>query len=82
MNQRIGKKSITIMLENKGKGLLTSNLRTILLMEADFNFNNNILERDLMQCAERGGVAPKEKYSIRKGKKPLCTLSKNDYFTT
>ena len=29
-------------------------------MEADFNFNNNILARDMMQCAERGGNVPKK----------------------
>ena len=43
-------KSINVMLENKGKGVLASNIRTICLIEAGFNFNNNILARDLMQC--------------------------------
>ena len=47
------------MLEKKGKGVLTSNLRTIGLMEAGFNSNNNILARDLMKCVERGGSTTK-----------------------
>ena len=37
-------------------------------MEAEFNFNNKILEIKLMQCSERGGNFPKEQYDIRKEK--------------
>ena len=37
-------------------------------MEAGFNSNSNILERDLIQRVERGRNSPKEKYIIRKGK--------------
>ena len=37
-------------------------------MEAQFNFNNRIMARDLVQCAERGVNAPKEKYGSRKEK--------------
>ena len=44
-------------------------------MDAGFNFNNNILARDLMKCAEIGSNVTKKKYGIRKGKMPLCTLS-------
>ena len=43
-------------------------------MEADFNFNNNILVRYLIICSERGGNVPKEKYVSRKEKNLLCTL--------
>ena len=62
------KKSINVMLEKKGKRVLTSNLQTICLIEEDFNFNKNILARYLMKCAEISGNAPKEKYGIRKEK--------------
>ena len=40
-------------------------------MEADFNFNKNILEIYLMKCAERGGNTPKEKYGRRKENKSI-----------
>ena len=50
-------------------------------MEADFNFNNKILARDLIQFAEKGDNIPREKYGIRKGINPLCTLSTNKCFT-
>ena len=66
------------MLEKKLKGVLISNLRTICLMEADFDFDNKILVRDLIKCAERYRNIPKEQYGRRKGKNPLCTLSTND----
>ena len=55
------------MLEKKRKGFLTSDLITICLMKADFNFENKILVRDLMQCAERGVNSPKGKYNSSKG---------------
>ena len=60
MKQRIGK-YINVILEKKGREVLTSNLRTIYLMEVEFHFNKNIPERNLMECAERGGNIPKEK---------------------
>ena len=40
-------------------------------MEVEFNFNRNILEIDLTQCAERGGNTPKEKYGRRKEKESI-----------
>ena len=46
-------------MEKKGRGVLTSNIRTICLMEAYFNLNKNILERDLAQCVEISGNVPK-----------------------
>ena len=68
MHQRIGK-FINVIMKKKGKGVFTSNIRTIYLKEAVFNFNKKILSRDLMQCAERGNISPKEKYGSRKGGK-------------
>ena len=35
-------------------------------MEVDFNFNNKILEKYMMQCAERSGNTPKEHYGNKK----------------
>ena len=40
-------------------------------METDFNFNNKILARDLIQFAEKGDNIPREKYGIRKGIKSI-----------
>ena len=40
-------------------------------MEAEFNFDNKILVRDLMQCAEKCGNIPKEQYGSRKVKKSI-----------
>ena len=63
--------SINVMLENKGEWFLTSNIRTICLMEVDFNINKKILTIDLMQCAERGVNISNKQYISRKGKNPL-----------
>ena len=35
-------------------------------MKENFNVNNKILKRDLMQFSERGGNVPKEQYGSRK----------------
>ena len=53
----------------KRKGVTTTNLLTICLIEVDFKFNNNILARDLMKCAQRIGTSPREKYSRRNEEK-------------
>lgn len=64
------KQSVNVMLE-KGKGVLTKNLRTICLLEADFNFNNKVLAKQIMHCAERNHNLPQEQYGSRKGKKAI-----------
>ena len=47
-------------------------------MEAGFNFNKNILARDLMQFVERSGNFSKEKCVIRKGGKAIIpAVNKN-----
>ena len=50
---------IDVMLEKKGKELKAKKLRTICLMEADFNHNNKKLGRDIMNCAERNKLLPR-----------------------
>ena len=62
------KKSINAMLEKRGKGAHVSNLRTICLMEADFNHNNKKLGRDILHCAETNQLLPQEQYGSRKNK--------------
>ena len=58
--------SINNMIEKKGKGNLVEHLRTINLMEADFNFANKVLGKDAAACAEQNNIFPKEQYA-RKG---------------
>ena len=56
------KKSINVMLEKKRKGNHVSKLRTICLLEADFNFNNKKIGRDILRCAEHNNLLPREQY--------------------
>ena len=52
-------------------------LRTILLYEADFNFNNKILGMRMMQEAEKNKVLAREQYGSRKKKTAIeCALNK------
>ena len=59
------KTSINCMIEKKGKGVEVENLRTINLMESDFNFNNKVMGRTVSDCAERNKLLPKEQYGSR-----------------
>ena len=36
-------------------------------MEADFNFNNKVIARDIMNCVEQNHLFPMEQYSSHKG---------------
>ena len=59
------------MLEKKRKGNHVSKLRTICLLEADFNFNNKKLGRDILRCAEHNNLLPREQYGSRKCKRAI-----------
>ena len=61
------KTSINTMIPKKGKKPEVENLRTINLMEAEFNFNNKKMGRDVGACAERNKLLPKEQYGSRTG---------------
>ena len=50
------------IIKKKGKGNKIGNLRTINLMEADFNFNNKIIARDILYCTEQNDLLLKEQY--------------------
>ena len=60
------KTSVNCMIEKKGKGVEVTNLRTINLMEPDFNFNNKTMGRTVGKCAEKNQLFPKEQYGSRK----------------
>ena len=49
------------------KGNKVGNLRTINLMEVEFNFNNKVMARDLLYCAEENNVLPDEYCGSRYG---------------
>ena len=55
----------------KGENSHVSNLRTICLMEADFNHNNKKIGRDILRCAELNNMIPDEQYGSRKRKQAI-----------
>ena len=54
------------MIKKKGKGNLVQNLRTINLMETDFNFNNKVMGKTTIECAEKNNLLPKEQCGSNK----------------
>ena len=56
------KSSLNTMIPKKGKKPEVQNLRTINLMEAEFNFNNKVMGRAVAQCAEANNLICKEQY--------------------
>ena len=58
--------SVNCMIEKKGKGVEVENLRTINLMECDFNFSNKVIGREVGKCAEENKLLPKEQHGSRK----------------
>ena len=56
-------------------------LRTILLYEADYNFNNKVLGRRMMEHAENNNILAPEQYGSRKNKTAIeCALNKRLIF--
>ena len=47
---------VNTMIQKKGKGNKVEELHTINLTEVDFNFNNKIMVRDLLYCAESNNL--------------------------
>ena len=45
---------------------MVQDLRTINLMEADFNFNNKVLAKITIEYAEKNNLLPLEKFRSRK----------------
>ena len=60
------KTSVNSMIPKKGKKPEVENLRTINLMEVEFNFDNKIMGRETAKCAEKNKLLPKEQYGSRK----------------
>ena len=62
------KRGVNVMIHKKNNSDLVTNLRTIVLTEADFNFNNKYLGKTTLYQAEKFNAIAKEQYGSRKGK--------------
>lgn len=59
---------ILVMIQKKTLDDLLSSMRTLVLLEADANFNNKLLGKTTMEHAEQHDLLAKEQYGSRKGK--------------
>ena len=59
--------SINTIIEKKGKENLVSDLHTINLMEADFNFNNKVMVKAIIHYVEQNHLLLMEQYGSHKG---------------
>ena len=62
---------VSVMIHKKANLDLVTKLRTITLLEADFNFNNKVLGKMTMDHAEKNNLLAKEQYRSRSGKKAI-----------
>jgi hypothetical protein len=65
------KQGVGVMLHKKTNNNQIDKLRTIVLTEADYNFNNKKLGRDAIAHAERNNLIAPEQYGSRKGKQAI-----------
>ncbi len=65
------KVGVSVMIHKKAMVDLVTKLRTVTLLEADFNFNNKILGKRTMEHAERNNLIAKEQYGSRPGKNSI-----------
>jgi hypothetical protein len=65
------KQGVGVMLHKKTNNNHIDKLRTIVLTEADYNFNNKKLGRDAIAHAERNNLIAPEQYGSRKGKQAI-----------
>ena len=69
------KTAINTIIEKKEKGNQVGNLRIINLIEADFNYNNKKIARDVLWCCENNKFLPREQYGSHHGHNtviPVC----------
>ena len=65
------KTGVSVMLHKQENEDLVTKLRTITLLEADFNFNNKVLGKSTIDHAERNNLIAKEQYGSRKNKSAI-----------
>ena len=63
--------SVICMIKKKSQVEHISGLRSIVLTEADFNYNNKLLGKTAMTIAEDGNYLAQEQYGSRKGKSSI-----------
>ena len=56
---------VNTMIEKKGKSNMVSNQRIINFMEANFNFNNKTIAREVLNYMEKNKILPEEQYRSR-----------------
>ena len=61
-------KEVNVMIHKKSQEDLVTELRTIVLTEADFNIKNKVLGRSTMYHAEKYKLLPEEQYGSRPNK--------------
>ena len=72
---------VNVMLEKEKGNARVDRLRTILLYEADFNFNNSMLGKNMMRSGEKLGTLAREQYGSRKQMTAIeCALNKRLLF--
>ena len=71
---------IDVQILKRSKDYRIAKLRTILLLEADFNMNNKQLGRDIMWKAERDRTLARDNYGGRKYLRPV-EMSLNNTLT-
>jgi hypothetical protein len=64
-------RGIDVMIPKKSNSLRASQLRTIVLLEADFNFLNKLMGKRIMQNAEKGHTVAAEQFGSRKNKSAI-----------
>ena len=65
------KTGVSVMIHKKSHEYLVTKLRTITLLEADFNFNNKVLGKETIAHAEVNNLIAKEQYGSRKQKSAI-----------
>ena len=65
------KRGVCCMLPKKANSDKVTDLRTIVLQECEYNFNNKKIGKEAMRHAERNGFIAKEQYGSRKGKRAI-----------
>ncbi len=62
---------VIVMIRKKANSDLLTHLRSVVLTEAEWNFNNKVLGKTTLEHAEKYKLLPKEQYGSRKGKSSI-----------
>ena len=63
--------NVSVMIKKKERIERVDKLRTIALLEADFNFNNKLLGKTTLMHAEKNDLIAREQYGSRPGKSAI-----------